>query len=83
MPYDYIDLNLRRNRIPYFKLADKQKEKKKLRKKFTQFNSFLKTMGIKLDKIEIGPDDGTDNFKMLIHKNRVDQTESTKAIVQI
>lgn len=53
MSYDYIDLNFRKSRIPYFKLSHKLDQKAKLKKKLDQFNTYLKTFGLSFNKIEI------------------------------
>ena len=53
MVYDCIDLNSRIRRVPYFSLVDKLKEKKKLKKKLDQFNTYLKSYGLAFNKIQI------------------------------
>lgn len=74
MPYDSIDLNLRQGRTPYFNLIHKQTEKIKFRRKFTQFNNYLRTYGLNINKIEI--DNNIQNqahdFKLDISERRAD-----------
>ena len=69
MPFESIELNLRRNRIPYFSLRDKQQEKRKIKNKLKQFNKLLNSMHLNFRKIEIDPFDGADDFELKINRN--------------
>jgi hypothetical protein len=72
MPYDSIDLNLRYGRTRYFNLIHKQTEKIKFRRKLTQFNTYLRTYGLNLKRIEIDDNiqNETNDFKLDITEAR-------------
>ncbi len=82
MPFESIELNIRRNRIPYFSLKDKQQEKRKIKDKLKQFNKFLNSMQLNFRKIEIDPYDGNDDFEMKINRLKISQNLSAKVICQ-
>lgn len=68
MNHEYIQLNLRKNRVPYFNLYDKMKEKRKIKKKLDEFNNFLYTYGLSFSNVEITTIQ--DNYNLTIAKNR-------------
>lgn len=82
MPFESIELNLRRNRIPYFSLRDKQQEKRKIKNKLKQFNKLLNSMHLNFRKIEIDLYDGADDFELKINRNKIPQNKSAKIICQ-
>ena len=82
MPFESLELNLRRNRIPYFSLRDKQQEKRKIKNKLKQFNKLLNSMHLNFRKIEIDPFDGADDFELKINRNKIPQNKSAKIICQ-
>jgi hypothetical protein len=53
MPYESIDLNISKKRTLYFDLINKQHEKQKIRKKLTQFNRYLLSIGLCFSKIQV------------------------------
>lgn len=68
MSYDSIDLYYRKKRVPYFNLINKSTEKKRLKKKFIQFNTYLSSYGLSFDKIEIS-NKVKEDFKLNIVEN--------------
>jgi hypothetical protein len=53
MSYEFMEFNLRRQRVNYFNLRDKMRQKRKIKDKLKQFNNFLNTYGLQFNNIEI------------------------------